>query len=154
MVTEKQDIGDDTKITLKEYFEALRAADQRALSIKERADEKALELARQIQTYKDEKANELREQIASERGSYATKDEVAALTERLEALVTSAVERWNEAHKPVVEFMASQIARTGTLSEQGQAVARATNNRLIMMGVVVSVIVVVVNIIFFILAGH
>jgi hypothetical protein len=49
---------------------------EKALSIKETADTRALELASQIQTYKDEKANELRSQIESERGSYATKDEV------------------------------------------------------------------------------
>lgn len=45
---------------------------QKALSIKERADERALDLARVIQDYKDEKANELREQINSERGMYVT----------------------------------------------------------------------------------
>lgn len=59
---------------------ALREADQRALSIKEIGDANALDLAREIQTYKDEKANELREQIGSERGLYATKDEIAPLT--------------------------------------------------------------------------
>jgi hypothetical protein len=65
----------------------LRQADQRALEIKsegekeskrikEAADDKALTLAREIQTYKDEKANELREQINRERGLYATKEEL------------------------------------------------------------------------------
>jgi len=63
---------------LKEHIEALRVADQRAIQIKEQADEKALDLARQIQTYKDEKANELREQINSERGDYLTKTEYNA----------------------------------------------------------------------------
>jgi vacuolar-type H+-ATPase subunit H len=83
---------------LREYFEALRRADHRfdrerdrrytevglaraeALKIKEAGDAKALELAREIQTYKDEKANELREQINQERGLYATKAEIAPLT--------------------------------------------------------------------------
>lgn len=51
-----------------------------ALKIKEAGDAKALELAREIQDYKDEKANELREQISSERGIYATKDEIKPLT--------------------------------------------------------------------------
>ena len=43
-----------------------------ALKIKEEGDARALELARQIQTYKDEKANELRSQIERERGTYVT----------------------------------------------------------------------------------
>jgi len=63
---------------LKEYIDALRVADQRAIQIKEQADEKALDLARQIQTYKDEKANELREQINHERLDYLTKTEYNA----------------------------------------------------------------------------
>jgi hypothetical protein len=69
-----------TLATLKHHFDSLRAADQRALEIKETGDAKALELAREIQTYKDEKANELREQINNERGLYATKAEIAPLT--------------------------------------------------------------------------
>jgi hypothetical protein len=58
---------------------------EKALKIKEEADKVALDLARQIQTYKDEKANELREQISSERGSYATKDDLRAAVEKIEA---------------------------------------------------------------------
>ena len=81
-------------VSLKEHLEALRAADMRfneerdrryaevnverekALKIKETADLAALQLAREIQTYKDEKANELREQINSERGLYATNKDI------------------------------------------------------------------------------
>lgn len=81
-------------VPLKEHLEALRAADMRfneerdrryaevnierekALKIKETADLAALQLAREIQTYKDEKANELREQINSERGLYATNKDI------------------------------------------------------------------------------
>lgn len=77
-------------IPLHEHWLALREADirfneerdrrytevnlerEKALKIKETADLAALELAREIQTYKDEKANELREQISSERGLYVT----------------------------------------------------------------------------------
>ncbi len=65
-----------TVVTQKEHAEALRAADQRALQIKETADLAALDLARQIQTYKDEAANELREQINSERNLYPTKSQL------------------------------------------------------------------------------
>lgn len=49
---------------------------EKALKIKETADLAALQLAREIQTYKDEKANELREQINSERGLYATNKDI------------------------------------------------------------------------------
>lgn len=58
---------------------------EKALKIKETADLAALSLAREIQTYKDEKANELREQINSERGLYATKDDLRAAVEKIEA---------------------------------------------------------------------
>ncbi len=81
-------------VPLREHLAALREADQRfererdrrylevareqarALQIKETADLTALDLARQIQTYKDEKANELREQINSERNLYPTKSQL------------------------------------------------------------------------------
>jgi hypothetical protein len=60
---------------------------EKALKIKEEADKSALGLAREIQTYKDEKANELREQISSERGLYATKDDLAAAQRELVASI-------------------------------------------------------------------
>jgi hypothetical protein len=56
----------------------------RAIAIKDRADEKALNLERETQQYKDEKANELRAQIESERGSYMTQE---VYSERHEDLV-------------------------------------------------------------------
>lgn len=80
-------------VTLKYHLAALRKGDllfdkerdrryaevnlerEKALKIKETADLKALDLAREIQIYKDEKANQLREQINSERGLYVTKAE-------------------------------------------------------------------------------
>jgi len=74
-------------VTLKEHLLALRVADQRALEIKQIADEKALGLASEIQKYKDEKANELRKQIESERGLYPTKSELASAIEKLEATI-------------------------------------------------------------------
>jgi len=84
-------------ISLKEHLEMIRALDDRfmaerdrryaevnierekALKIKETADLAALQLAREIQSYKDEKANELREQISSERGMYATNKDIEPL---------------------------------------------------------------------------
>jgi hypothetical protein len=85
-----------TLATLQLHLETIREADQKfdaerdrrysevnierekALKIKEEADKAALGLAREIQSYKDEKANQLREQITGERGSYATKEDLAA----------------------------------------------------------------------------
>jgi hypothetical protein len=60
---------------------------EKALSIKEKADLAALQLARDIQTYKDEKANELREQINSERGLYVTKEELHAAIREMDVSI-------------------------------------------------------------------
>lgn len=73
-----------TVATLKEHLDALRSADQRALQIKETADERALLLQAETQKYKDEKANDLRSQIESERGTYATQRDLQAAFEKLE----------------------------------------------------------------------
>lgn len=104
--------------TLKVHLDALRAADNRfreerdrrytevaqerekALKIKETADLAALQLAREIQTYKDEKANELREQINRERGLYATKEDVTATVEKFEAVI-----------KPISDYVSTQQGR-------------------------------------------
>lgn len=104
------------------YNEALRRAEERfeeerdrryaeigierekALAIQKEADLSALQLAREIQTYKDEKANELRSQIERERGNYASRTDLQAAVGKLE-----------EALKPIQEFVS--VARgqnTGT----------------------------------------
>lgn len=106
-------------VTLQEHLEALREADmlfreerdrryaevnvekEKALKIKETADLAALQLAREIQTYKDEKANELREQINSERGLYPTKDDLANVVARFEAAI-----------KPLSEFVTAEQGKT------------------------------------------
>lgn len=69
---------------------------EKALKIKEVADLAALQLAREIQTYKDEKANELRSQIERERGDYATRSDLNALSDKFDT-----------AMKPVVDFVSS-----------------------------------------------
>jgi hypothetical protein len=66
-------------------YSEVKEEQEKAIKIKETADLAALELAREIQTYKDEKANELREQISSERGLYATKDDLAGAIEKVQA---------------------------------------------------------------------
>ena len=60
---------------------------EKALKIKETADLAALQLAREIQTYKDEKANELREQINRERGLYVTREELASAIREIQASI-------------------------------------------------------------------
>ena len=114
---------------LHEHLTALAAAEQRfaaerdrryaevnvekekALKIKETADLAALQLAREIQTYKDEKANELREQINRERGLYVTRDELASAVRELQAMI-----------KPLTEYTTSDAGRNqgaaGTRTEQ------------------------------------
>jgi vacuolar-type H+-ATPase subunit H len=63
----------------------VKEAEEKALKIKERADEVALGLQRETQQYKDEKANELREQIASERNLYVTKDQLGSAIREIAA---------------------------------------------------------------------
>lgn len=116
---------------------------EKALKIKETADLAALQLAREIQTYKDEKANELREQINSERGSFASKDDLLALSDKFETAL-----------KPMSDFISAQNAKTENTSELTRRSSVSFNNRLIAMGVTVSSIVVLVNIAFFLLSGH
>ena len=78
------------KVSLKKYLEKIielndrrynevNSEREKALKIKEKADEVALGLAREIQKYKDEKANELREQINKERNLYVTEDKLATM---------------------------------------------------------------------------
>ena len=85
---------------------------EKALKIKETADLAALGLAREIQTYKDEKANQLREQINSERGLYASKADLSASTEKIEAII-----------KPLAEYVSSQQGRSGGLGLSWQVIS-------------------------------
>jgi CHASE3 domain sensor protein len=78
-------------------YTEVNAEKEKAVKIKEMADRDALELARDIQKYKDEKANELREQINRERGLYASKDDVIAAVEKLEATMS-----------PLLRFVATE----------------------------------------------
>jgi hypothetical protein len=77
-------------VSLKEHFETVIAANDRryaevnierekALKIKEEADRRALELAREIQAFRDEKANGLLDLVKSERGGYATNKDIEPL---------------------------------------------------------------------------
>ena len=74
--------------------------------------DKALQLARDYQTYKDMQANELREQLARERIGYASKTDLQNAIETITATL-----------KPIVEYVAGQQgAKSGAL-DQRQLVA-------------------------------
>jgi hypothetical protein len=82
-------------------------ADERgkALVIKQLADEKALLLAAEIQSYKDEKANNLRDQIGGERNLYATKTDLIAAVKEIMATFN-----------PAAQYVTAQQGRVGTIS--------------------------------------
>jgi hypothetical protein len=100
-------------VSTRKHLEALRAADQRAIQIKQEADEKARDLAREMQTYKDEKANELRSQIESERGLMATKEDVAAAIQRIEAMRASDFLTFRTLGVAILAVVAGILANAG-----------------------------------------
>jgi hypothetical protein len=105
---------------------------EKALKIKETADLAALELAREIQTYKDEKANELRSQIERERGTYVTQEQITALAREYMAAL-----------KPLNEFVAGQRGRQG-----GQEYQRTSTGDLITRTIAaLSLVVAIVGIV-------
>jgi hypothetical protein len=116
-------------------YSELAVEREKALAIKDRADVTALELARQIQTYKDEKANELREQINSERGLYATKDEIENAVDRLEAVI-----------KPLSDYVTAQQGREGGTTSAEMTQRANLSQRLVIYGVIISAIVILMNI--------
>jgi hypothetical protein len=109
-------------------YAEVKAAEEKALKVKETADLKALDLASQIQTYKDEKANELREQISSERGLYATRDDLASALREINATI-----------RPIAEYVSGQQGRSG-----GERDSRT--ERRLDIGQVVAVVAVIVAI--------
>lgn len=78
-------------------YAEVKSAEEKALRVKEEADKTALGLQRENQQYKDEKANQLREQISSERGLYASKSDLIAAMEKIQATLI-----------PLVNTVASQ----------------------------------------------
>lgn len=96
---------EELRISLREYMETLREGDDRlaverdrryaevaaerlrSAEIRHDADQRALDLAREIQAYKDEKANDLRAQIESERGHYVSREEMNGVVEKLDAVI-------------------------------------------------------------------
>lgn len=100
---------------------------EKALKIKETADLAALQLAREIQTYKDEKANELREQISRERGMYVTKDELQSAVREIQAIVG-----------PLVNYVATQQGKNQGIGLMIGAAVVAVGLMLAILGFVIS----------------
>jgi hypothetical protein len=104
-----------TTETLKVYFDAAMAADERfhverdrryesnrmadakALTIKETADLAALSLARDRQAYEADRADKLRDQSMTERGAYVTREDLTSAINRIEASL-----------KPLYDFVSGQ----------------------------------------------
>lgn len=102
---------------------------EKALKIKETADERALGLQAETQKYKDEKANQLREQINSERGLYATKDDVIAAVDKVMAHVT-----------PMTDYVSGKRG-----NDAGRSDMRLNVNMLVgVSGLVLSAVIVLV----------
>jgi hypothetical protein len=144
--------ADDSKaIPLQEHLAAVRESDlrfeaerdrrytevnlerEKALKIKETADLAALELAREIQTYKDEKANELRSQIERERGSYVTQDQITAMAREYMAAL-----------KPLNEFVAGQQGRQGGQEDQRTSNGDLMTRTIAALSLVVAIVVGIV----------
>jgi len=113
--------------TLKEHFDALRHADEKALRIKEEADNKALELARSIQEFKDEKANELRSQIEGERGMYVTQSDLRGAVEKIEAHI-----------KPLSEFVTTQQGRRSGIGTSAGVLVGALTGAGAIIGLIIA----------------
>ena len=110
-------------------YSEVSAEKEKALRIKESADEKALDLASQIQTYKDQQHNGLLQQLTEERGRYATQGDLKSVVEKLETAV-----------KPLTEYVSAQQGRTG-----GEADTRT--ERRLGTGQIVSILILVVAIV-------
>jgi len=117
-------------------YSEVKAAEEKALKVKEVADRDALDLARQIQAYKDEKANELREQINSERGLYATKHDLQSVAEKLDAVI-----------KPLADYIAVDRGRGAGMNSSWQILVAAVGLifTLLSIGTVVVTVVLYVS---------
>jgi len=68
-------------------YAEVKAAEEKAIYVKEQADLRAMELERQVRSYKDEAANELRSQIDRERGLYVQHKDLNAAMDKIELMI-------------------------------------------------------------------
>ena len=124
--------NEEDSVAVKEFLLALREADQRAIEIKNRADEQA--------------RNNLRAQIERERGDYVTRDDLAAQARKHSDDIES-IRAWFElAHKPVVAFMTQQEAIARSREGERERLRSNLNVRLVIAGIIISVVVIGVNV--------
>ena len=97
----------------------VKVEQEKAIKIKETADLAALELAREIQTYKDEQHNGVLEQLKEERGTYATKDDLAGAVEKIGETIKPLADTQNResgGRTEVIGFQNRQIALVGVIA--------------------------------------
>ena len=78
-------------------YEAVSIEKEKALKIKETADEKALALASEAQTYKDARNETMREQTLKDNGVYATRTDLS-----------NAIDEIRVALKPLADYITGQ----------------------------------------------
>jgi len=108
-----------------------------ALKIKETADEKALELAREAQIYKDARNEIMREQSLKDNGIYATRDDL-----------TNAIQEIRGALQPLSDYITGQrgSAQAGrNTRDNGFKIIAAISSILAILGVFAAVVMAVMK---------
>lgn len=127
------------------YCEAIRIADEKfrterdrrytevniekdkALQIKQKADEEALKLARESQAYKDQQTDQMREKTLTSSGIYATHADVALVAEKMGKSINQVAERMEAALEPLAKYVATQQGSAqGTTLTKGNMYAMIT----------------------------
>ena len=149
-------------VPLREYLAALRAADallmaerdrryaevaverEKALRIKERADEKALDLASQSQTYKDQQHNGLLQQLNLQAATFVARVEWDTAHVDLVNRITGVAERMS-----ALELRLTSRLDRGDGTDIGTAASRTerrldTGQLLLLLGVIIAAAAVVV----------
>lgn len=81
-----------TKVSLREYFEAILDEKQKTLDKAFSAQQEALGLASRTLELRLEKLNELRQEVTQDRGNYVTKEQYETKQEGLERALTNRIE--------------------------------------------------------------
>jgi hypothetical protein len=149
-------------VPLQQHLAALRAADkalakerdrryaevaeerEKALKIKESADEKALDLASQIQTYKDQQHNGLLQQLDRQAATFVARAEWDTAHTDLVNRIISVADRLS-----ALELRLTSRLERGDGADAGTAVSRTerrldTGQLLLLLGVIIAAAAVVV----------
>jgi chromosome segregation ATPase len=114
----------------------VRKADQEAIATKDQGDQRALELAREIQVYRDEKSDRERERINKESLLYVNRDQLDSSVRELKSAIDSV--------QDTVTRFSARLDRTEGEGEGSNAartrIAAAQNQRITIIGIVLTVI--------------